>query len=143
MADTSEDTIEGSVVGQIVPAVRLRSDAEVGASKRMPLFYIDDKEYTVPAKPAPNVGLRYLYLLHTKGEAEANYFLLNSLLGNEGYRALMTYDKLTQKDFDDVMSRAVAISTGPKERKRSSNGSSRTGQNGSSAQRRSSGPSTT
>ncbi|MHB1957081.1 MAG: hypothetical protein ACYCOU_25475 [Sulfobacillus sp.] len=141
MADNTEgaSTVLGEVVGQIVPAVRLKTDAKIEEAKRMPLFYIDDVEYTVPAKPAPNIGLRYLYLLQTEGEAAANFFLLNSLLGDEGYKALMEYDKLTQEDFDSVMSRAVFISIGPKEPNRNSRQNGSPGRNGASGRSKSSG----
>jgi hypothetical protein len=136
MADTSEDTVlEGDVVGQIVPAIRLDSKAPRPETKRVPLFYIDDTEYTVPAKPSPTVGLKYLRLLAREGEGQANEFLLRSLLGEKGYVALMNYTALTEEQFDQVMERAVSIATGPKERQRTS----QAGRNGSNVRRRSSG----
>jgi hypothetical protein len=131
------DNLEGQVVGS-VPVIRLRKDAEVEEGEREALFYLDEEEFTVPKHPSPRVGLRFLYLLGTEGEGQANYFLLTELLGLKGYRALMNYKPLTQDQFDQIMDLAIKISTGqgkgPKQRR------TRPIQNGSIAPTRSSGP---
>jgi hypothetical protein len=141
MADTSEDTLEGiAVTDGKLPAIRLSSGAKPEVEKRVALFYIDDVEYTVPEKPSPRNGLRYLWLLAKKGESEANFFLLSSLLGDKGYAALMNYKPLTDAQYNEIMNLAVKISLGNREipkanqRRATQNGS--TGSSNSSGRRR-------
>jgi hypothetical protein len=96
--------------------LRLVADAEAEPEVREPLFYIDDVEYTVVKNPSPTIGLRYLRILAEEGEGQGAYYLLNNMLGEEGYEALMGYDKLTQTQYDQILELAVEISTGRKER---------------------------
>ena len=138
MADTNEDTLEGiAVTDGKLPAIRLSSKAEPEVEKRVPLFYIDDVEYTVPEKPSPRNGLRYLWLLSKQGESEANFFLLSSLLGEKGYAALMNYKPLTESQYNDIMNLAVKISLGDREIPKVNQ--RRTTQNGSTGSSKSSG----
>jgi hypothetical protein len=112
MADNTEDVIEGVIAGAMVPAVRLSSTAEREPVKRVPLFYIDDDEYTVPAKPRPGIGLRYLWILRHQGEEQATAYILEAQLGTKGYQALMNYKDLTQAEFNQVLQRAIQLATG-------------------------------
>jgi hypothetical protein len=96
--------------------LRLSSTTEAEPEVRVPLFYIDDVEYTVLKNPPPTVGLQYLRILKEQGEGFAAYFLLTNLLGEEGYAALENYDKLTREQYDKILELAVEISTGQSER---------------------------
>jgi hypothetical protein len=121
MADNQEVAIPAGLQGRPISeteykVLHLSSDQEGEPEKRVPLFYIDDVEYTVVENPSPTIGLRYLHILGTEGEGQAAYYLLSKMLGEEGYEALMTYDKLTQEQYDQVLDLAVQISTGGKER---------------------------
>jgi hypothetical protein len=97
-----------------VDILRFSSEAKPDKKReqRVPLFYIDDQAYTVPRFPAPAVGLRFLKILHNEGEGEANYYLLTTMLGEEGYDALMNYsDKglLSSEQFEAVIDKALRI----------------------------------
>lgn len=135
MADINEDT--APEVTYLIPAIRLKSDAEVEVSERVTLFYIDDVAYTVPKKPSPRTSLRYLFLLQTEGEGNANYYLLNALLGTKGYKALMDYEPLTTEQYNQILGLAVEISTGRTERPKANQ--RRTTRSGNAASGRSSG----
>jgi len=96
--------------------LRLTSEQEPEPEKRVPLFFLDDVEYTVVSNPPPTVGLRYLHILATEGEGQASFYLLSKMLGADGYEALMNYESLTQEQYDKVLEAAVTISVGKKER---------------------------
>jgi hypothetical protein len=105
-----------AVDGVVVDVLRLPKEREHAQEKRVPLFYIDDVAYTVPAKPNPTMGLRYLHILKTEGQGQATYFLLTQMLGEKGYLALMNYEDLKQEEYDQVVNKATKIIMGPKER---------------------------
>jgi hypothetical protein len=120
--------------GEDLDFIRFSSEAEPDPKReqRVPLFYIDEEAYTVPRFPAPTIGLRYLKLAHEEGSDEANYWLLTSMLGDEGYEALMDYSdkgKLTDEDYDAVVAKALRIVSrqdgGPKGKNRQNGGRSR------------------
>lgn len=89
---------------------RLTSSSE--PARRVALFYINDTEYTVTTRPGVNVGLKYLHLNRTQGEAIAFDYLLEKLLGAEGYQALMDYDDLTQEQFQQICEVAAKLTLG-------------------------------
>lgn len=79
------------------------------------LFSIDGKPYFIPNKVRVNVGLKYLHQVRTTGDAAANSWLLEALLGEEGYQALLDYDDLTAEDLERVQAVAVEIVLGRSE----------------------------
>lgn len=95
-------------------AVRLTTDPDE-VEERVPLFYIDDVEYTVAKRPGVNVGLQYLHLTRTAGQEMAVDYLLGKLLGEDGYRALREYDKLKSADFERICEVAARLTLGAME----------------------------
>ncbi|MGA5820806.1 hypothetical protein ACPC54_23435 [Kitasatospora sp. NPDC094028] len=91
--------------------LRLTTTPQV-AERRVPLFYIDDTEYTIPARPRMNIALQYMHLAKDQGDAVAADFLLGSLLGEEGYRALREYDQLTAEQFQQITTVASRLTLG-------------------------------
>lgn len=69
----------------------------------VPLFVLDGKTYSIPAKPKANITLKYLKQVRTVGEDVAAGELLEGLLGTDGYEALMNHDDLTMEQFQQVM----------------------------------------
>ena len=80
--------------------------------ERVPLFYIDDVEYTVAKRPNVNVGLQMMHLFRTQGEAAATDYVLDKLLGADGYAALREYDDLTPAQFKHICQVAVKLALG-------------------------------
>lgn len=76
------------------------------------LFSIDGKVYQVPAKPRLNVALRYLDEMRRRGEIFAGMKLLEDLLGDEGFKALMEYDGLTSENLNAVLKVASELALG-------------------------------
>lgn len=118
MADTStqsSSTPEASASGEF-EILRLSSKDEGEKIEYVTLFEIDDVPYEVPKNPSPTVGLRFLHTLKNEGQQAAAYYMLTTMLSEDGYKALMEYDKLTQEQYDFVLAAAVRIATGRTER---------------------------
>lgn len=99
--------------------IRLKSKPKA-RQKRIVLFYIDDRPYTVPAKPGAEVSLQILDAMERLGQEGGIAFMLKKLLGVEGYNALMNYEDLDPEDLQKVIVKANEIVNGqlegPKER---------------------------
>ena len=76
------------------------------------LFRLDGKEYEAVANPSASLMLRYLDRLRKWGPNPAISWLLEEMVGAEGYEALLTSPKVTQKDFAAVTRAAVRIVMG-------------------------------
>ena len=76
------------------------------------LFRLDGKEYEAVANPSASLMLRYLDRLRKWGPNPAISWLIEELVGAEGYEALLTSPKVTQKDFAAVSRAAVRIVMG-------------------------------
>jgi len=89
------------------------------------LFSLDGVSYTIPAKPRVNLALRYLWHAKQYGEDRAAAELLESLLGAEGFEALMNYDDLTGDQFEAIMAAATKYTLGALEDGTGKSGSGR------------------
>jgi hypothetical protein len=99
--------------GEGAPKIlRLTTSGKGAARKRVPLFYIDDVEYTTELHPSPARGLKYLHLLRTEGTDVATQYMLETLIGAEGYEALMEYEDLTDEQLEQVVTAASKILLG-------------------------------
>lgn len=84
-------------------------DAE---GRRVPLFYIDDHCYTIAARPRMNVALQFMRLSRHQSDTAAMDYLLDQLLGEDGYQALREYDQLTPKQFQHITRIASELALG-------------------------------
>lgn len=83
--------------------------------ERVVLFKLDGEEYTIPRKPKTNVALRYLKMARTGNADAAAGWLLEELLGEEGFEALMNFDDLTQEQLRSVMTLAAEVTMGDRQ----------------------------
>jgi hypothetical protein len=111
-----EDYLEGTVRPPGPEILKLSTDQEMPKEDRVPLFSIDGTTYSLLRNPPPTVGLRYMHLARTSSIQAATDYLLEVMLGAEGYEALMNYEQLTREQFDWVMDQAIKRSLGPKDR---------------------------
>lgn len=92
-----------------------------GETETVELFTLAGKTYTIPNKPRINVALKFLDTAKNSGQDLAAAYLLETLIGREGYEALMDYDDLTADQFQDVVLAAQKVVLGglegPKEKK--------------------------
>ncbi|RPE39741.1 hypothetical protein EDD90_2758 [Streptomyces sp. Ag109_O5-1] len=91
--------------------VRLTTDPDK-AEVRIPLFSIDGKEYSIPARPRLNVALQFMHMTRKQGDTTAMDFLLEKLLGTDGYQALREYDALTPEHFAKITAIASEVTLG-------------------------------
>jgi len=70
------------------------------------LFRLDGRTFTIPARSRVNVGLKYLWIAKTSGEGAADQWLLEQLVGTEGYQALMNHDGLEADQLTRIMQAA-------------------------------------
>lgn len=72
------------------------------AKERVPVFSIDGTTYDMPARIKPHVGLKYLWLLKDRGSDYATAWLMEIVLGVEGFKVLANYEPLTPAQFDSI-----------------------------------------
>jgi hypothetical protein len=102
----------------LMEPIRIKTSGEVPRTlaqvlaecEREPFFYIDDTEYTIPVEGAvpPALALQAMELAGgSMGMVAAVPFILEMMLGTDGYRALRDCADITRKDFDRL-SRVVS-----------------------------------
>jgi hypothetical protein len=67
------------------------------------LFRLGGVDYMTTDRPRVALSLRYMRKVREVGEAEANAYLLEEMIGPEAYEALEEYDDLTTEQFADIM----------------------------------------
>jgi hypothetical protein len=82
---------------------------------RVPVFSIDDVEYTVPARPRPNISLKFMRNLHDHDEQYAMAALMEDMLGKDGWNALCEFDGLTEEELTDIMDLIQELAMGGSE----------------------------
>jgi hypothetical protein len=87
--------------GDLEP-LQLYSDDVPDEIEVRPLFYLDDQEYCIPTEFPTNVALQYLRMARVEGENVALGWLLEEILGEEGYSALMNYRGLKPEHLQHV-----------------------------------------
>jgi hypothetical protein len=132
MADTVAKSDSPEVEGTPgeFKVLRLSTKTKKKDVEYVDLFEIDDVMYQVPKKPSPTIGLRFLSIMKHEGAEEAAYYMLTTMLGEEGYEALMNYEDLEQEQYDFVLQAAIRIATGKTENPKVSGKSQRPGSRG-------------
>jgi hypothetical protein len=85
------------------PVLRLTTPAADGpAPKRVPLFSIDDTEYTMLADPTASLALRFLRTQQRSGLDAGLEFAMEHMVSAGAYDALLNYEPLTRDQFAQV-----------------------------------------
>lgn len=91
------------------------------STEMVELFTLNGKTYSIPRKPRINVALKFLDVAKREGQDLAAGFLLEEVIGREGYEALMDYEDLTPEQFQEIVLAAQKVVLGglegPKETK--------------------------
>jgi hypothetical protein len=77
-------------------------DPDAWQDKREPLFTIDEAEYTIPVEVPGNITLQALESLRQHGEAHTTAWLLELMLGEDGYRALRQCPSVTRANLAQI-----------------------------------------
>jgi hypothetical protein len=95
--------------------IRIAADDEV-VEERVPLFYIGDDEYTIPAHIPRGVALQYLRHVAEVGHEVATAPLLIRVLGEDAYMALEQSKALTQEQLEKIVNIIVREALGDQEK---------------------------
>jgi hypothetical protein len=87
------------------PIRLIPEDGEHAEKDRIPLFELDDKEYSMPGEVKPYVAIRYLWMIRQDGPEYAAAWLMEEMMGTEGFEALAGYEDLKRQDFKAIMNR--------------------------------------
>jgi hypothetical protein len=105
------------------PVLRLKTSANGHAPKRVPLFSIDDTEYTMLAEPTASLALRYLRTQQRNGLDAGFEFAMEQMVGDGAYDALLNYEPLTRDQFAQVSKVVIDTLLGALEAPKDSSGS--------------------
>jgi hypothetical protein len=75
---------------------------EPAKEERIPVFSINGKTYDMPAQIKPHIALKYLWLIKDSGGDYATAWLMEAVLGKEGFQALADYEPLTVAQLDHI-----------------------------------------
>lgn len=92
--------------------VALKTSKNPAAIRTVTLFSIDGKEYKIPVKIRPNKALQIQHVFRMEGATNGVDFMLETLLGEEGYKALLSYDELTDENLEKLIKIAFEIVNG-------------------------------
>lgn len=81
---------------------RKGSGSESGEDDRIVIFHLNGVDYSIPKNPRIGLGLRFANDRRTYGADVAVMNLLKSMLGDEGFEALISYEDLTASDLETV-----------------------------------------
>lgn len=70
---------------------------------REPLFYIDDKEFTIPVVVPPNVALAFIRDMRGGSYEQAIAKALDNLIGKKGVDMLAECEALTNEQMSQIM----------------------------------------
>ena len=85
-------------------------------SRRVVIFYVDGKPYSVPETPPANWALNYMDAIRRHGELIASTWLMETMLGTEGYNVLRSNRDMTDEQLAQVVVKIQdQLGKGPKE----------------------------
>ena len=103
---TVEDVVDNATHSE--GPLRIKSSGK--KAERVVLFYIDDEEFSVPAKPGPNVTLKFLdEMRRTGNDMFAALGLLETMLGKEKYTKFLDYEELDQDLLNNVLGQVIDL----------------------------------
>jgi hypothetical protein len=70
--------------------------------ERIPVFSINGTAYDMPAQIKPHIALKYLWLIKNNGGDYASAWLMEAVLGTDGFQALANYEPLTTAQLDHI-----------------------------------------
>lgn len=71
--------------------------------RRVVIFYVDGKPYSVPEEPPANWTLNYMDAIRRHGELVASTWLMETMLGAEGYNVLRSNRDMTDEQLAQVV----------------------------------------
>lgn len=73
------------------------------------LFILEGVTYSIPDRVRPNVSLKYLWMIRQAGPTAAEAWLMEALLGTDGYLAYLNCNYMTQETSDAIFALARQV----------------------------------
>jgi hypothetical protein len=83
--------------------IRITSGSRTASDERVPLFYIDDTEYTMLAHPRPSLLLEYMDTVRERGLDAAIALAASEMIGRKGWEALKTNDDVSDEQVAKIL----------------------------------------
>jgi hypothetical protein len=81
----------------------------------VPLFVLDGHTFMVEREPSPAIGLQVLRMARQHGQEIAIAWMLETLIGEDGYTALCESRRVTRDAMQEIVQRALRVTVGPVE----------------------------
>ena len=109
--------VDGVELVDGIEVLRVGPDVEEPPEERIPLFYIDDREFTVLANPSASIGLEALHIIAQGGgtevaQAMAVDYVLTEMLGPEAYAVFRRSKQLSVAQRQWVVEKCQALAMG-------------------------------
>ena len=88
-----------------------------GPPATVELFRLGGRVFTIPEKNRVNIALKYLCMAKTNSEEAAGQWMLEQLLGQDAYMALMDFDDLEAEQLTAILGAAQKVVLGSLEGK--------------------------
>ncbi|MFC5947078.1 hypothetical protein ACFQH9_02145 [Pseudonocardia lutea] len=79
------------------------------------LFTVNGVTYSIPKRPPVNIALGFLRDVRKEGPTLAEAALMERLIGEEGYDALVNYPGLTTEQMEQISDRVMTVTLGAME----------------------------
>jgi hypothetical protein len=93
--------------------IRIPANEDV-VEERVPLFFIGDKEFSIPKTIPPGVALEFMREARTHGRDLATAPLLTRVLGEDAYEALEQSKALTEDQLEWIVDKVLDLALGRK-----------------------------
>lgn len=100
---------------EVIALKSVKKDDKATEVATITLFSIDGKDYSIPTEIRPNKALQVMHVIRTRGESSGISFMLETLLGTEGYEALLGFEDLKDEDLEKVIKIAFELVAGATE----------------------------
>ena len=95
-------------------AVQITKPVDQDQAEKVEIFELDGKKFFIEKKTRLNVSLKYMRLAKTDSMGAGQY-LIETLIGEEAWKALEECEYLTTDNLNDVISAAAVVAFGDTE----------------------------
>ena len=95
--------------------IALKSKKGAKKADAITLFSIDGQDYSIPSSIRPNQAMQIMKVFRKQGDTAGVDFMLEVLLGSEGYEALLAFDDLESDDLEKIIKIAFQMVVGATE----------------------------
>lgn len=83
--------------------IEIKTTDQAEPPAREPIFSIDGTTYTIPVEVPASTGLEAMERTRQEGEAQATAWIMEELLGKDGWKALRSCREVTKPQLRAIM----------------------------------------